>query len=60
MVRQTGSMVDKQAPRALRSVGLVAVTPLRAGRSRSLPGQAPTNAKGSLWEADPGSRLRAV
>ena len=37
--------MGKQAPPALRSVGLVAVTPLRAGPSRSLPGQASSNAE---------------
>ncbi len=34
------AQVGKQAPPALRCVGLVAVTPLRAGPSYSLPGQA--------------------
>src|SRR6202035_4102559 len=49
--------VGKQAPPALRYVGLVAVTPLRAGPSRSLPGQAsPGAGEGSLLHADPGSR----
>jgi len=53
--------VGKQVPPALRYVGLVAVTPLRAGPSCSLPGQAyPDAAKGSRLDAHPGSRLLAV
>jgi len=53
--------VGKQAPPALRYVGLVAVTPLRAGPSCSLPGQARTDAQEGLrLDADQGSRFRAV
>jgi biopolymer transport protein ExbD len=54
------AQVGKQVPPALRCVRLVAVTPLRAGPSCSLPGQAlkPTE-EGSTLHADPGSKLDA-